>query len=281
MNTKEHLIIIISPQTLKEWQGDSSRKILLLDLSENANYQRGTIANAVNMPYAGLVNGEFPNPGMLPQAADFATALAAVGYDGSQHLVAFDDEFGMKAARLYWTLRMAGDGRENFSYLNGGVAAWQNSDGEVSSGGSARPTEVRSIEWDTERGPRATREQILASLPQQEYFLWDTRSAGEYSGEEKRAERAGHIPGARHLEWSSLLNQDGTIKPAAEARGILEKFFEERKDAQPIVVYCQAHRRSSLAFMVADFVGIEVLGYDGSWQEWGNLPDTPIETTVG
>ena len=273
MQSTENLII--NPQWLMQHKQADSSRILVLDLSAVATYQQGTVPDAINMPFEGLVNGELPHPSMLPSAAQFATALAATGYDGSQHIVAFDDEFGLKAARLYWTLRMTQLHR--FSYLNGGLAAWKNSGGEVAPPSAPpAPAGPLPLKWNLASGPRVTKEQILAALPQQEFFLWDTRSAAEYSGAERFAEKGGHIPGAHHLEWKTLLNEDGRIKAPEEIKQILASFFAARPPAQPIAAYCQAHRRSAFAFMAAAYAGFDILGYDGSWQEWGNSSDTPV-----
>ena len=246
------------------------KKILLVDLSQPEIFRQGTIADAVNMPYEGLVHGELPHPSMLPSAAKFAQALAAIGYDGSRHIVAFDDEYGLKAARLYWTLRMAGI--QDFSYLNGGLAA-----GGEKTTHTSQPEAVKPLSLKFSYPYRFQREEILASLTGDDLFLWDARSSREFSGEEARAKLGGHIPGAHHLEWLALLDDKGYVRPAEEVNSLLKDFLKEalNKD-QTIVAYCQAHRRSSMAFLAAEYAGISIKAYDGSWQEWGNKDDSPV-----
>lgn len=271
--------LIINPKQLMQFKQVEPDKCLVLDLSAAATYQQGTVPDAIHLPFEGLVSGELPHPSMLPAASQFATALAATGYDGSQRLVAFDDELGLKAARLYWTLRMTAEPNHRFSYLNGGFAAWQDSGGQVGPPSPLPPPATPlPLQWDLAKGPRVTKEQIIAALPGQDFFLWDTRSAAEYSGAERRAAKGGHIPGAQHLEWKQLVQEDGRIKPPEQIKQILNSFFGAR--TQPIVAYCQAHRRSAFAFMVAAYVGLDILGYDGSWQEWGNRLDTPVASAT-
>lgn len=262
--------LIITPDQFIELR--KKKKHLLVDLSQAEVFAEGTIDNAVHMPYEGLVSGELPHPSMLPSAARFARALADIGYDGSQHIVAFDDEFGLKAARLYWTLRMADI--EGFSYLNGGLAAWLAA-GQEKSINRIKPEPAAPLPLEFSAPYRTERAEILASLSGKELFLWDTRSVAEFNGEEARAKRGGHIPGARHLEWLAFLDDKGYVCPAEEVSHLLKDLTSAAK-GRPIVAYCQAHRRSAMAFMLADYSGVSIRAYDGSWQEWGNKDDSPV-----
>lgn len=266
--------LIISPERFAQLK--SIKKVLLIDLAERQRYQEGTVPGAVNMFYAALIAEDLPHPSMLPPAAKFAQALAQLGYAKDKHIVAFDDEFGLKAARLYWTMRMAD--LRNFSYLNGGLASWLAAGNERAIN-TSQPIAVAPLPLEFSAPYRATYQEIRVSLAQQDLFLWDTRSRAEWTGEDVRAKRGGHIPGAHHLEWVEFLDDKGLIRPAEEISPLLEKFTAPaRKNKQPIVAYCQAHRRSSMAFLLADFVGIHIKGYDGSWQEWGNKDESLIST---
>ena len=265
--------LIITPDQFIKLR--DKEKTLLVDLSQAEVFAEGTIDNAAHMPYEGLVNGELPHPSMLPSADKFAKSLAAIGYDGSQQIVAFDDEFGLKAARLYWTLRMANI--DGFSYLNGGLAAWMAA-GQSKTVNSIEHQSIKSTEplpLEFSAPYRVKREEILASLAEEELFLWDTRSIAEFTGEDKRAQQGGHIPKARHLEWLAFLDEKGYVRSAEEVAELLQGFTSAAK-GRPIVAYCQAHRRSAMAFMLADYAGVSIRAYDGSWQEWGNKDDSPV-----
>jgi len=262
--------LIITPDQFIKLR--NSEKTLLADLSQAEVFAQGTIDNAVHMPYEGLVNGELPHPSMLPSADKFAKSLAAIGYDGSQHIVAFDDEFGLKAARFYWTLRMADI--DGFSYLNGGLAAWLAA-GQPKTIDTIKPQSAEPLPLEFSAPYRVKREEILASLEEEKLFLWDTRSVAEFTGEDKRAQQGGHIPNAKHLEWLTFLDEKGYVRSAEEVAELLQG-FTSAANGRPIVAYCQAHRRSAMAFMLADYAGVSIRAYDGSWQEWGNKDDSPI-----
>ena len=106
----------------------------------------------------------------------------------------------------------------------------------------------------------------------------DARSAKEFCGDDVRAKRGGAIPGAKHLEWTDLLDpRTGKFKPAPE----LAKVFADAgiDPSKPTTTYCQSGGRASvLAFGLELMGGKDVRNYYRSWNEWGNDPDTPVAT---
>jgi thiosulfate/3-mercaptopyruvate sulfurtransferase len=113
----------------------------------------------------------------------------------------------------------------------------------------------------------------------------DVRSPEEFSGEilappglQETAQRGGHIPGARNISWAATVNDDGTFKSVDELRDLYES--QGVTDDQEVVAYCRIGERSSIAwFALHELLGYEnVVNYDGSWTEWGNLVNAPIET---
>ena len=251
------LPLVISARQLNQVLGDN--KIRLVDLSAHPEV---SLPSARLLPYAYLLGSDGSCTNLLPEPAQLAAALNLTGYQPGDHIVAFDDNHGLSASRLYWSLSMLGI--ESFSYLNGGVREWQRAGYPVAPLDNARanPEPESKLKLAIAEPYRISMAELSSSLDSQTYFLWDARAPQEYA--------AGHIPGARNLEWSALLDEQGLIRPEPELRQIVAGFYPET-DGRTIVPYCQTHRRSSVVFLVLRLLGINTVRcYDGSWSQWGS-----------
>ena len=128
----------------------------------------------------------------------------------------------------------------------------------------------------------ATREDILDRLaaedPQESVVVWDARSAEEYRGEKGQNARLGHIPGAVHFEWTEAMDRERNLLIRDYAELVTELGARGLNPEQHIVTHCQSHHRSGLTWLVGQALGFsDVRAYPGSWKEWGNRDDTPIE----
>ncbi len=269
----------VSSCIIKPAELDSIRHqdaIVIVDLRPVAHgLEEGVIPGSVHLNYdrlirqAGVVEGYAPTPEKL------SSVLSEMGIRAGDTVVAYDDETGVEAARLLWSLAIAG--HQNFALLEGGFDAWKNA-GLQSDLKHLKPT-PSSYRFEHYGYALATSEDVLAALDSPDTVLVDTRSAGEFTGEEKRAELVGHIPGAVHFNWMDALDLfgDGGLKDPEKLRTRF-RAMGVTPDKE-IIVYCQSNRRSAHTFVVLKWLGFDrVRAYDGSWSEWGNNPAMPGAT---
>ena len=249
-------------------------KLLLVDLSQPATYVQYHIPHAVFLDYAWIVRIEQPRLGLLPDPAQLTHVLSAYGLTPDTHVVTYDDEGGGRAARFLWTLEAAGHKR--YSLLNGGLRAWANEGRKISTRINFPTPGEYQVNMDFTGV--ATRQFILDNLSNDDVKLLDTRSPAEYSGKKVFAARGGHIPGAVNMEWTDAMDKqhDLRLKPAQELQRMLES--QGISKDKTVIVYCQTHHRSAHTYIMLKALGYEnVKGYPGSWSDWGNEPNTPIE----
>lgn len=270
------LPLLVEPAELEQHLSDP--RLLLIDLSSPQSNTIGHIPGAVQLDYSALVRAKPPVMGLIPDEEQLTELFSALGLTPERHVVAYDDERNGRASRLLWTLDAIG--HFDYSLLNGGLRAWR---------AEQRPLEaepgmpVASTYQAKLRNPaaRAERDYILRHLDDNQTLVLDVRSPGEYSGEDVRAQRGGHIPGAVNFEWTQAMDPDNhmRLRPAIELRTLLEA--RGVTPDKTIITHCQSHHRSAHTYVVLKSLGYpNVRGYDGAWSEWGNAPDVPIETDV-
>ena len=269
---KADLPLLIEPDILEK--SLSCDNILIVDLSKADTYRKLHIPGAVHLDYVHLTAGRRPVMGLLPGTEILDGLFSSLGIDAHTHVISYDDEGGGRAARLLWTLEMAG--HTQFSLLNGGLHAWAN-EGHAHTDEVATPV-TRQFHTHFNDAPSANSSYILERLGNADTCLLDVRSAEEYNGMRKYAERAGHIPGAVNLEWTQMMDQARNLrfKPDEELHALLESVGVSA--AREVIVYCQTHHRSAHSYLVLKHLGFKRLkGYPGSWSDWGNNPELPVE----
>ncbi|MDX1802695.1 MAG: rhodanese-like domain-containing protein [Alcanivorax sp.] len=267
------LPLLLEPQELAKHLDDDN--LLIVDLGKPAIYVQAHVPGAMHLDFKRLQTGAQPAPGMIPDDDTLSELFSQLGLTEDTHVVAYDDEGGGWAGRLLWTLDAIG--HRQYSYLNGGIHAWLAEDlATASEPGERQPSDYEVGEHDPLTEVKL--EYLLAHYQDDDLVLWDSRSEEEFDGVRAFAQKAGHIPGARHYEWTEAMDKGNNLRlrPLDEIRRELET-RGITADKQ-VICHCQTHHRSSFSWLVAKILGYpRVRGYAGSWAEWGNHPDTPAE----
>jgi thiosulfate/3-mercaptopyruvate sulfurtransferase len=271
--------VLVTSEWLAEHLNDDN--VVIAEVDENPDlYEEGHIAGAVKLHWRDDLQD--PVERDLVDKPTFERLMRERGIANDTTLVLYGDRNNWFAAYAYWYLKIYG--HEDVRILDGGRQKWAD-DGREFTTDVPQPEQTEYKASERDESIRTYRDAVKEGIGQQTKALVDVRSPQEYAGEliappgyeQEGAQRAGHIPTAASIPWATAVRDDGTFKTVEELRELYEgKGVTPEKE---VTAYCRIGERSAHTwFVLRELLGYEaVKNYDGSWTEWGNLVDVPIE----
>ena len=265
--------LLITTSVLSDRLAASSEPLVLVDFRPAEVFAAGHIPGAVHLDLFGVSLIDTDPAPLSAFLWMIGHLFASRGVAPERTVVVYDERSGMRAARAFWFLEYFG--HPDVRQLDGGFGAWEREGRQV----SREAVSPKSSDWTVGRSDErlATWRDLRDRLDAAGVAVLDTRSDGEYCATTVRAKRGGAVPGAVHIEWTRNLDDDGAFKPAAELRQMYETAGVTPD--KEVISYCQGGYRAAHSYLALRLLGYpRVRNYIGSWKEWGDRDDLPIET---
>jgi thiosulfate/3-mercaptopyruvate sulfurtransferase len=284
MSNYSHPEVLVDIAWAKAHLGQPNIRFVEIDV-DTASYESGHIPGAVAFNWRTQLQNQISRDILGREA--FEKLLGGAGIGPGDTVVLYGDNNNWFAAYGFWLFKFYG--HEKVQLLNGGRVKWLNEPDAPLTKELAQATPVKYAVAGLHAEFRALLPEVLQASARGDRNLVDVRSPDEFTGKiiappnlPETAQRAGHIPGAKSIPWSTAVNTDGTFKSPDE----LNKIYVQEKGVDPAkasIAYCRIGERSSHTWFVLKYLlGIaDVKNYDGSWTEYGNLIGAPIDNPSG
>ncbi|MFQ5912667.1 MAG: sulfurtransferase [Nitrospinota bacterium] len=275
-----HPEMLVSTEWVAEHKDDPNVRLLEVDVDTKA-YEEGHVPGAVGINWQTQLQDQLRRD--LASRKNFEELMGGNGIAPDTTVILYGDNNNWFAAWALWQLKR--HGHKDVRLMNGGRVKWV-AEGRELTKEAPKITSTSYEAQDPDDSIRAKRDQVIDAVSKGGVNLVDVRSPDEFTGKilappglegKEGCQRGGHIPSAKNIPWGKAVNEDGTFKSTEELRDLYgSQGIDGSRDT---IAYCRIGERSSHTWFALKYLlgHDNVRNYDGSWTEWGNLVDVPIE----
>ena len=243
---------------------------VVVDVRPPEKYKKGHVDGAINIP-VDVTFDQTNSIGLLAPVSSIQELFSENGITNQMEVVLYDNGDFIHAARLFWILEVFG--HQKVSILNSGYRGWEKNGLPISTTSHQLPPSAYMPAISSDR--LATAFSTRLAIEDKNKTILDVRSPEEYSGEESKSSRFGHIPRAINIPWNMAID-DSLDDPKLFDMGKLSEIYSGIDKDSRVIAYCNKGKQSGLTYFILRNLGYDVAAYDGSWSEWGNDSLLPI-----